>query len=280
MNGNVLGIYTVVANTLGNGNYVAATTTTNTFVIYVPFAAQNTIGIASITPTSSPFTWNTYYPAYLSVNSPSATLNYSLTQVISSTATRLTTNAAGLGYLPPPNQITGNYVYTLLERQMGNSNTISMTLAANTFNMQDFATFSNIAPVIQDAPNLACASFIIVPSNWTIQSDVPGNTHSNSSSAWSALFGAGCGDQWSNANLTFAPKVTLTYPAPFNSFIANSINNPPIPSITQKAFVFIAANTATGNYLRQEYDIRFKLQPDIVQFAKRTGFHQLSMDIQ
>ena len=101
VNGNVLGIYTVVANTLGNGNYVAATTT-NTFVIYVPFAAQNTIGIASITPTSSPFTWNTYYPAYLSVNSPSATLNYSLTQVISSTATQLTTNAAGLGYLPPP----------------------------------------------------------------------------------------------------------------------------------------------------------------------------------
>lgn len=127
---NNLGTYVIVANTLGNGNYIA-TSLTNTFSIYVPFTVQNSIGSVSISPSTSPLTYNTYYPIELSVSSPSNVLTYTLTQGTNT----LVSNALSFSFVPNSLQNTGNYVYSLTEFQSASSNTVNLVLSGNTLNM-------------------------------------------------------------------------------------------------------------------------------------------------
>ena len=96
------------------------------------------------------------------------------------------------------------------------------------------------APIIQYLSNFAkCPSWSVRPTNWNIQSDFALNQHNTNQSN-------PCGAVFSNANLTFLPKVMLTYGqfTPAIAFAPNALNNPlSQQSITQLPYLFTASNT-------------------------------------
>lgn len=226
-----------------------------TLTIYVPIYLENITAGSSvqatktITPNISPYTWNTYYPNEISITSPNSMLNYTLAQNFDANAIQyLTLNAPSLAYIPPSNQITGNYLYTVIERQSGDTRHLNLTIAANVLNMTDIAnamTFNSYSSgCIQYLPCLAsfpANNFTVKPASWQIKSDVLTNTHSNTSA----------GEQFSNANLTVPflgvnGLLTLTYSqfSPAYTFEPNAINNPKQQAnVLQTAFKVVASNT-------------------------------------
>lgn len=151
--------YTIAsANILGtSASYYAhdltsGSTSVTTYLTYVPVNALNitagtgTLSTKAVTYSLSPYTWNTYYPNEISITSPSNTLNYTLAQNFDANALQyITTNVASIAYIPPSNQLTGNYVYTIIERQSNNPQHVNLTIAANVTNM----TVLNCQPAIQ-----------------------------------------------------------------------------------------------------------------------------------
>ena len=237
---NSIGVYAYTFNTLGNGNYLAASNTLS-YDFYENVYAKNVLSTGAIQTTTfayptSPFTYNTYYPIKLYTSSPVNTLSYSLYQILGASTTLLQSNVINVSYIPPANQPTGNYIYSLDNFQQGDSQVLQTVIAANVLNMTDITgPFTFNSPIIQYYENPAyCPTWTVPPVSWSIQSDNPSNQHSNQSNQ--------CLDLWSNLNVTFKPKVSLTYNS-FSPFTANLLNNPLMTnSITQDKFLLIGSN--------------------------------------
>ena len=233
---NTLGYFPYTFNTLGNGNYISNSLTAN-FLLYVPIYATNVISTTTINTAylSSPFTWNTYYPIKIYTQSPSSTLNYTLIQNINNAQSVLTANALNISYIPPANQLTGDYVYQIIERQAANSRNLEFTIAANTLNMTDMNSAINYSSLIQYFPILAhTPTWTAKPSSWYIESPsiVPQITQNTSAGA---VFST-------NVVGAFTPKIHLVYP--FASFIMNYTDNPKVQnSITIQTFQLTLANS-------------------------------------
>lgn len=235
-----------VSNSIGNFAYVwSASATANYLAVsdsasyngFVPVSLLNitpggsTVSTKLLTPSISPFTWNTYYPIYISTTSPSNSITYTLTQG----ATTLQSNVLSIAYMPSANTATGSYSYLISEFQGGNSIAMTATATLNMVDMNGQLSFvGGCNPAIQYSPN--CAQFpyasnvfTVNPVNTIIKSDVLGNQHKNSGSIL----------PFSNANLTFNTVITLTYAAPFGSFTLNMPDNPSVQtSVTQTQFKF------------------------------------------
>ena len=236
---NKIGFYHYVFNTTGNTNYTA-NSITYTFWADVPISIENisatgTALTKSINYSKSPFTWNTYYPAKLYTSSPSNTINYTLTQNLAGTPTTLSTNALNISYIPPANQITGNYIYSILERQSNDSQTLTLTIAANTLNMEDIGSAINFSSLIQYFPILAHnPTWTAKPTSWYVASStlVPQITQNTSAGA---VFST-------NVIGAFTPQIHLVYP--FASFLLNYTNNPAVQkTITIQPFQYTLANS-------------------------------------
>ena len=237
---NSIGTYAYTFNTLGNGNYLPASNTLS-YDFYENAYAKNVLSTGAIQTTtfaypSSPFTYNTYYPIKLYTQSPVNTLSYSLYQTLGASTTLLQANVLNVSYIPPANQITGNYIYSIDSFQQGDSQVLQTVIAANVLNMTDITgPFTFNSPIIQYYENPAyCPTWTVPPVSWSIQSDNPSNQRSNQSNQ--------CLDLWSNLNVTFKPKVSLTYNG-FSPFTANLLNNPLMTnSITQDKFLLVGSN--------------------------------------
>lgn len=263
-------IYYATANILGYSSYYYANDITQNnfisgnFLTYVPVNLENissSTGLALIKTlgiTSSPYTWNSFYPIKIYTNSPSQSLNYSLIQYAFNNQIVEATNVLNLLYVPSSNSLSGNYIFTITERQNSNPQIITLTTSVNTLTMNNiigtFTTGTSANTLCQYAirylPNCAVFpfgtnTFTVKPTSWAIQSDISSNTHANQTGLANQI------DQYSNANLTFTPNVILTYGqfTPAITFPANLINNPGINSITQLPFSFIVSNAIPGNYI-------------------------------
>ena len=236
---NKIGFYHYVFNTTGNTNYTA-NSISYTFWVDVPIGIENisatgTALTKSINYSKSPFTWNTYYPVKLYTSSPSNSINYTLTQNLGGTLTTISTNTLNISYIPPANQITGNYIYSILERQSNDSQTLTLTIAANTLNMTDISSPINFSSQFQYFPILAHnPTWTAKPTSWYVASStlVPQITQNTSAGA---VFST-------NVIGTFTPQIHLVYP--FASFILNYSNNPKVQnSITIQKFQYTLANS-------------------------------------
>lgn len=235
-----IGHYIFNFTTAGNQNYSANTILYNTTDEMI-ISAQNTIGIKNINTTSSPYTWNTLYPIKISAKAAN-TLNYTLFKIFSSVHSVILANVSNLNYIPLSSQPTGNYIYSILERQIGNPQTINITIAANTLNMTSITLWKATDPTtcIQYLPCLANATFSNKPSSWSIitaNQPIP-NQHTNTTS----------GEQFDSSKINifnFSNDLNLTY-SQFNpaiTFTINAINNPSIPA----SLSFIPFNLITSN---------------------------------
>ena len=263
----LIGAYSFVFNALATANYTANSLSYSTST-YVPLYVTNSMAGArttlAITPATSPYTWNTYYPIKLDISSPDSTLAYGLTQDIGGTPNTLQTGVANIVYIPPANQVSGNYVYQVTESQTGSSNTVILTVAANALSMNSIAAMTPNSPQIQYFQNIDCLAFNSKPLSYSIQSDNPLNQHNANQT------GGTCGAVWSNANLTFMPKVTLNYG--WTSFVANIVNNPAIGTITQDAMGFVAnALSPNSLYSREIVNITHWSQLNFSNIAANTS---------
>ena len=257
---NNIGNYGFVFNTLGNGNYIANSISYNT-LIYAQVNVKNVSANGNVISfaanvQANPYTWNTYFPYGFFTSSPSNTLNFTLSQLFDSvlsspTRTALQTNVLNLSYIPQSSQPTGNYLYNITERQIGNAQTVRFSINAVSANMIDFNGQLNFIgqcdKYIQYFPNCAVFPyesnvFTAKPLSWSIKSDILVLQHSNFTGAVANT------EQWSNANMTFTPIYSMSYPSPFGSYTVNLINNPSLQrSITQTAFKFYTQNTVPGS---------------------------------
>ena len=160
----------------------------------------------------------------------------------------LKANVLNVSYIPPANQITGNYIYSIDSFQQGDSQVLQTVIAANVLNMTDITgpfTFNALCtPILQFNPNCAVFpfgtnTFTAKPLSWAITSDNPANQHSNFTASQYNL------EQFSNANYTFNDIVKLTYPSPFGTFTANVVNNP-LMTNTITAAIHYASKNATS----------------------------------
>ena len=257
---NNIGNYGFVFNTLGNGNYIANSISYNT-LIYAQVNIKNVSANGNIISfaanvQANPSTWNTYFPYGFFTSSPSNTLNFTLSQLFDSalsnpTRTALQTNVLNLSYIPQSSQATGNYLYNITERQIGNAQTVRFSINAVSANMIDFNGQLNFIgqcdKYIQYFPNCAVFPyesnvFTVKPLSWSIKSDMLVLQHSNFTGAVANT------EQWSNANITFTPTYSMSYPSPFGSYTVNLIDNPSLQrSITQTAFKFYTQNTVPAS---------------------------------
>jgi hypothetical protein len=147
----------------------------------------------------------------------------------------LTANALNISYIPPANQITGDYVYQIIERQAANSRNLEFTIAANTLNMTDMNSAINYSSLIQYFPILAhTPTWTAKPSSWYIESPSIVSQITQNTSA-GAVFST-------NVVGAFTPKIHLVYP--FASFIMNYTDNPKVQnSITIQTFQLTLANS-------------------------------------
>ncbi len=149
----------------------------------------------------------------------------------------ITTNALSYSFILPPNSPSAQYYYQTKETQLANSIILNATVITNMTDINGVFTFNALCtPLIQYSPNCAVFPsganvFTAKPSSWEIKSDVLLNQYANVSNL----------DEWSNANVTFMPKVELNYP--FTSFIANVSNNPGITQLTQDQWKVYAQNS-------------------------------------
>jgi hypothetical protein len=237
-----LGSFTYTFNTLGNGNYVTAR---NSYTFYMDENAfvENTIATRLLTEASTPFTFNTYYPIEIYTQSPLASLAYTLTGAYFANApVTLVSNAANITYIPPPNQVTGNYIYTIYEFDGADPYHIAITVAANALNMTDIAsalTFNN--PIIQYYPNQAYnPTWTATPQAW----ELGGNGY-NSPTGY---------DTFSNGSIIFPTNAYLNYG--FTAFTANYINNPLLQqTITQSAWQMLPTSTGIYTQPGQQWNI-------------------------
>lgn len=151
------------------------------------------------------------------------------------TLTTLSTNALNISYIPPANQITGNYIYSILERQSNDSQTLTLTIAANTLNMEDIGSAINFSSLIQYFPILTHnPTWTAKPISWYVASStlVPQITQNTSAGA---VFST-------NVIGAFTPQIHLVYP--FASFLLNYTNNPAVQkTITIQPFQYTLANS-------------------------------------
>ena len=257
---NNIGNYGFVFNTLGNGNYIANSISYNT-LIYAQVNVKNVSANGNVISfaanvQANPYTWNTYFPYGFFTSSPSNTLNFTLSQLFDSalsnpTRTALQTNVLNLSYIPQSSQPTGNYLYNITERQIGNAQTVRFSINAVSANMIDFNGQLNFIgqcdKYIQYFPNCAVFPyesnvFTVKPLSWSIKSDMLVLQHSNFTGAVANT------EQWSNANITFTPTYSMSYPSPFGSYTVNLIDNPSLQqTLTQTAFKFYTQNTVPAS---------------------------------
>ena len=236
---NKIGFYHYVFNTTGNTNYTA-NSISYTFWADVPISIENVSAAGAaltkaINYSESPFPWNTFYPIKLYTSSPANSINYTLTQNLAGTITTLSANALNISYIPPANQITGNYIYSIVERQYNDSQTLKFTIAANTLNMTDINSALNFSSQLQYFPILAhTPTWTAKPKSWYIisSSAVPQITQNTTQGA---VFST-------NQTGAFTPQIHLVYP--FTSFALNISDNPKVQnSITIQQFQYTLANS-------------------------------------
>ena len=242
---NSIGAYAYTFNTLGNGNYLAASNTLS-FDFYENVYAKNVlhsgaVSISTFAYPTSPFTYNTYYPIKLYTSSPVNTLSYSLYQTYGATTTLLQANVLNVSYIPPANQPTGNYIYSIDNFQQGDPQVLQTVVSANVLNMTDmYGSLTFNSPELQLLPNAAyfpygSNAFTAKPSSWSIKSDKAANQHNNFTGSQYNT------EQFSNANLSYYPAITLNYP--FVSFVANALNNPGISNIILEQYTNTTSNS-------------------------------------
>jgi len=183
------------------------------------------------------------YPVNFFTLSPSPTILYSLAQTYGGSTTVLQNNQLNISYTPPSIQLPGFYNYNFTES--GNSGFVNVYLNVS-MDMADISSpLTCNSPIIQYFPNFCSTpSFTQIPLSWYIKSDNPLNQYSNTIT----------GDQWSNANVSFMPSISLTYNS-FAPFVVNDINNPNIGSLTQSQFLFLSGNTVpTIPYTREVFN--------------------------
>jgi hypothetical protein len=148
-------------------------------------------------------------------------------------------NALNISYVPPSNLIPGNYIYSILERQSNDSQTLKFTIATNTINMTDINSAFNFSTPLQYFPILAhTPTWTAKPTSWYIQSSnsVPQITQNTSAGA---VFST-------NVSGAFTPQIHLVYP--FTSFVLNITDNPKVQnSITIQPFQFVIANSISSS---------------------------------
>lgn len=199
-----------------------------------------------------------YYPLEFYNQTGQGSYVFSINSISNGILTQGPQNQASLYFVPPSNQPTGFYVYNILITNTVSSTTSLMQINIS-INMTDIlGTFTTNTicsePAIEYFPNcllypFASNSFTIKPSTWTIQSDILQNSAPNKTGSNYNLL------QFSNANLTFYPKIFLSYAqfSPAITFIANGIDNPiAAASITQTKFKFISSNSLPATpYVRK-----------------------------
>ena len=178
-------------------------------------------------------------------------VTYTLNSVVGATQTTLQGPTNTINFVPPSNQLTGIYNYSIIESNAVNTAIASIGLTVTMTDVGSALTFTGICGnVIQYFPNCALApSWNAKPTSWSIKSDVAANNHVNSTATGNNI------DQFSNANKTFTPNVILTYLqfSPNVIFSANLINNPSITSITQLPFNTITSNTVPAAPTTREF---------------------------
>ena len=247
---NLIGTHAYVFNSLGGANYTANSIAVS-WTAYAQVFAENVTSTGAtktftLIPTNSPRLWPTYYPIKIYTTSPNTLVNFTLNQTIASVTTALQTKVANLSFIPPANQITGNYIYKILERQQGNPLTVAMTINATTLNMTDMnGALTLNSPTIQYYQNAAyfpsaANVFTVKPTNWQIIGDSPLTAQYNmTGQAYNTV-------NFTDANLTFTPKIKLVYP--FATFTMNLTDNPKVQNtITQTALAMVLANSINAN---------------------------------
>lgn len=246
-----LGSWVYTFNTLGNGNYFASSNSYN-FSTYEGVFLKNVSSTGAVqTATANAvrtYKWNTYYPIQLSTQSPSNVLSYSLySQYYSNSMVLLQANVLNISYIPPANQLSGNYIYTIYQFQTGDSQVPDVIINAYPLNMTDMKgplTFNGLcATDFQYTPDcaifpLGANVFTAKPNSWKIGSDVAANQHSNFTGSSYNI------EQFSNANLIFNAIISLTYPSPFSTFTMNVLDNPTATnSITLSSYAYTIVNS-------------------------------------
>ena len=240
-----VGNYSYAFNTITTANYVSNNLDAN-FYIYQPVLAQNTLGTTIVTPTIEGLVTNqlnSYYPLYISTSSPSSTLTYSINQSYNGgTNTAIQTSAQNLNYLPPSNQLTGNYLFYITENEVSPFG--SLVFPFNAFvNMTDVQNaLTTNSPIIQYFPNLANFSegtFTASPTNWSLVSNPVSATRANTLQ----------GDVFQSNAIIYPVNIILRYKNPAVSFTLNMMNNPAVQAtLTQNGFQFFT-NSMPPNQL-------------------------------
>lgn len=240
-----VGNYMVAFNALATGNYLA-NSISYSYYIYVPLTSTNSVGNTLVNPTTQGIASNqlkNYYPIMLSANSSSHTMSYFLNQSYNGGAnTILASNVASLTYIPPSNQLTGNYLYTIIENETIPFGHITFTYNSltNMIDIQNALTFNN--PVVQYLPNqviITAGSFTAIPKKWRIFSSPTSATQFNNSPTT---------DQFQSNALIIPVNVELTYG--FTVFNITLTNNPLVQTtITQNSLQFMATNAGTTNII-------------------------------
>lgn len=250
---NQIGAYTYTFSSLGNTNYTADSITSSTFYKYIPLTFYNiTAGNLATHTIAPPATTKdfTYYPYRLNVSAFNG-IAYSLTQSYDGGApVSLSSSVASIGYTPPANQPTGNYLYALTETQGANTMLFNLSLIpANMLDLNSALTFNSYSNgCIQYLPCLASNTvWTAKPTSWSIitASQPLPNQHTNTSA----------GEQFDSPNLTISllNSITLTYGqfSPAISFAMNALNNPLVQqSIMQTQFKVTTSN-AVVPYTRE-----------------------------
>ena len=250
--------YTYSSNKLSPGiykYYYAIDTITNTnslaknISIYFPIFVQNsTSNPANTFPFSTnngPPVIKNKYPIKIFTNTTYSAI-FSLNQSYNGGANIIEQkNVNNLNYIPPANQVSGNYVYYINESYNGNQLNVEINYTINMTDMNGQLTFNSLCnTLIQDTPNCALFpygtnTFTSKPSSWYIQSDTGLSTYNGTGSKSNFI-------QFSNNNVTFTPKIILNYNqfSPTYSFQLNLTNNPKMQSsITQQSLTFVLSNT-------------------------------------
>ena len=206
-----IGSWVLTFNSLGNANYTA-TTTSASYINYVPVYLENTTKTASITPSN--LSIFSYYPIKLYTNSPTNTITYNLNQTFNTAITSLQTNTLNINYIPPANQPTRTYTYAIKEMQ---SNSMVLMKAKVSLNMTDINSAINYSSLLQYFPILAhTPTWTAKPLSWAISLDqVTWYPNGSSGVVFSTPYAT-----------SFSPYIKLNYP--FTSFILNYSNNPKV----------------------------------------------------
>jgi hypothetical protein len=230
-----IGNWDLTFNTTGNPNYTAKSLSAN-YINYVAVSLENITKTSSITPAN--LTVSSYYPIKLYTTSPANTIIYSLNQTYNSITTALQSNVLNISYIPPANQLSGNYVYNIKEMQ--GANKLLMKATIQPINMTSISSAINYSTLLQYLPILAhTPAWTAKPQSWYISS-TPASFTDQANTTAGAVF-------QTNASGTMIPQIHLVYP--FTSFVLNYSNNPAVQgSVSINPFTFTLANSIAANY--------------------------------